>query len=165
MLMWFSFERGGGEKPPDPLDPYPHPLAGHANTRFISFGINHCLHQGYYNTTRLLWEPPLMWLDVFWVWEEPFGASMRIYDINKSCHLCWSLNGENPTIFDNSTKKASIMQHNVMFKWSTFFCEKSDSAKFDTLFKNRENRVISPGDYAQHVVCVIVAAFDTEHVK
>ena len=26
-------------------------------------------------------------------------------------------------------------------------------------------RVISPGDYAQHVVCVIVAAFDTEHVQ
>ena len=58
-----------------------------------------------------------------------------------------------------------MMQQNVMFKYSTFFCEKSDSAKFDTLFKNKEKRVIFPGDYAQHVVCVIVAAFDTEHVQ
>ena len=58
-----------------------------------------------------------------------------------------------------------MMQHNVMFKYSTFLIEKSDSAKSDTLFKNKENRVISPGDYEQHVVCVIVAAFDTEHVQ
>ena len=41
---------------------------------------------------------------------------MRIYDINKGCHLFQFSNGENPTIFDNSTKKTSIMQHKVMFK-------------------------------------------------
>ena len=41
---------------------------------------------------------------------------MRINDINKGCHLCQFLNGENPTIYDNSTKKVSLMQHKFMFK-------------------------------------------------
>ena len=45
------------------------------------------------------------------------------------------------------------------------FLRESESAKFDTLFKNTESRVISPGDYAQHVVCVKVVAFATEHVQ
>ena len=56
-----------------------------------------------------------------------------------------------------------MMQHNVLKMYVS--CEKSESAKFDTLFKKIESTVISPGDYAQHVVCVKVAAFATEHVQ
>ena len=55
--------------------------------------------------------------------------------------------------------KHQFRQGYVIFKWSTFICEKRATDKFDIWFK------ISPVDYREHVLYVRVSIFGIDHVQ